>query len=86
MSEPIAGANIWRPVMERAGYQCECLGVCGKHRGRCDTFHSDATRLAVTEFPEIYGRPWAMCGDCYDRHRRKINSERPEHPPQEGLF
>ncbi len=29
MSEPIAGADLWRPVMEAAGWRCWCTGQCG---------------------------------------------------------
>ncbi|MFT2014633.1 hypothetical protein ACMA1D_02110 [Streptomyces sp. 796.1] len=32
---PIAGANIWLPVMDAAGHRCQCTGACGaKHTDR----------------------------------------------------
>lgn len=34
---PIAAADIWLPVMEAAGHQCQCTGACGKR-------HLDANR------------------------------------------
>lgn len=86
MSEPIAGANIWRPVMERAGYQCECLGACGRKHApeRCGVFHSDATRLTAASYPGLVGI-WAQCADCYDRRLKLINARKID-IPQEGLF
>ncbi|MFG3254947.1 hypothetical protein [Streptomyces sp. NPDC048172] len=43
MSEPIAYADLWRAVMEAAGFRCQCTGECGnkhaKSRGRCPREH-----------------------------------------------
>ncbi|WKK21668.1 hypothetical protein QZH56_03425 [Streptomyces olivoreticuli] len=43
MSEPIAYADLWRPVMEAAGFRCQCTGECGnkhaKAQGRCPREH-----------------------------------------------
>ncbi|MGD3107553.1 hypothetical protein [Streptomyces sp. YGL11-2] len=43
MSEPIAYAALWRPVMDAAGWRCQCTGQCGTpHRkgdGRCVREH-----------------------------------------------
>ncbi|MGG2465625.1 hypothetical protein ACO0M4_38675 [Streptomyces sp. RGM 3693] len=43
MSEPIAFANLWRPVMVTAGWRCQCTGQCGtphlKGEGRCVRGH-----------------------------------------------
>ncbi|MFJ5706986.1 hypothetical protein [Streptomyces sp. NPDC093105] len=43
MSEPITGAEVWRPVMQAAGYRCWCTGQCGnkhvKAQGRCPREH-----------------------------------------------
>ncbi|ASQ96253.1 hypothetical protein [Streptomyces sp. 11-1-2] len=43
MSEPIVYADTWRPVMEAAGYRCQCTGQCGnahvKGKGRCPREH-----------------------------------------------
>ncbi|MFE2673752.1 hypothetical protein [Streptomyces hygroscopicus] len=43
MSEPIVYATVWRPVMEAAGYRCQCTGQCGnphaKAQGRCPREH-----------------------------------------------
>ncbi|AKA05398.1 hypothetical protein SAZ_25300 [Streptomyces noursei ZPM] len=45
MSEPIAGADLWRPVMEAAGWRCWCTGQCGaphrKDEGRCPRTHDN---------------------------------------------
>lgn len=44
-------AAAWRDVMNRAAWQCECTGQCGrphlKTLGRCGVLHSTAHRLAV---------------------------------------
>ncbi|MEU8825896.1 hypothetical protein [Streptomyces sp. NPDC048636] len=43
MTEPIVYAAAWRPVMETAGYRCQCTGQCGnphtKAKGRCPREH-----------------------------------------------
>ncbi|MEU2873497.1 hypothetical protein ABZ769_30570 [Streptomyces olivoreticuli] len=43
MSEPIAYADLWRPVMQAAGFRCQCTGECGnehaKAQGRCPREH-----------------------------------------------
>ncbi|WHX19318.1 hypothetical protein QFW82_20795 [Streptomyces malaysiensis subsp. malaysiensis] len=43
MSEPIVYAAVWQPVMEAAGYRCQCTGQCGnahiKGQGRCPREH-----------------------------------------------
>ncbi|MFG3346924.1 hypothetical protein ACGF1Z_17880 [Streptomyces sp. NPDC048018] len=43
MSEPLVAAGVWRPVMEAAGYRCQCTGQCGsthaKGDGRCPREH-----------------------------------------------
>jgi hypothetical protein len=43
MSEPIAYADTWRPVMCAAGFRCQCRGECGndhkKGKGRCPREH-----------------------------------------------
>ncbi|TDC21251.1 hypothetical protein E1265_18545 [Streptomyces sp. 8K308] len=43
MSEPIAYAALWRPVMKAAGFRCQCRGECGNpHKsgqGRCPREH-----------------------------------------------
>ena len=55
---PIAGAALYRKVMDRADWQCECRGKCGKnhgheivHRnrwpGRCQKRWSRKDRLAA---------------------------------------
>ncbi|MFJ5595071.1 hypothetical protein ACIQCG_35705 [Streptomyces noursei] len=45
MSEPIAGADLWRPVMEAAGWRCWCTGQCGtphrKDEGHCPRTHDN---------------------------------------------
>ncbi|MFD9814483.1 hypothetical protein [Streptomyces sp. NPDC059080] len=47
MSEPIAYADLWRPVMEAAGWRCWCTGQCGtphrKSDGRCPRTHDGYT-------------------------------------------
>ncbi|MFG2195779.1 hypothetical protein [Streptomyces sp. NPDC048639] len=39
MSEPLVFADVWRPVVEAAGFRCQCTGQCGtrhsKTAGRC---------------------------------------------------
>lgn len=55
---PIVGAALYRKVMERADWQCECRGKCGKshghdivHKGRwpgrCRNHWSRQARLAA---------------------------------------
>lgn len=43
MSEPIVYADQWRPLVEAAGYRCQCTGACGnkhtKGNGRCERKH-----------------------------------------------
>ncbi|MFD3438816.1 hypothetical protein ACFWU3_15085 [Streptomyces sp. NPDC058685] len=43
MSEPLVYADLWRPVMEAAGFRCQCVGQCGgkhaKSQGRCPREH-----------------------------------------------
>ncbi|WP_435057222.1 hypothetical protein [Streptomyces sp. bgisy060] len=43
MSEPLGAAGVWRPVIEAAGYRCQCTGQCGnphaKTEGRCPREH-----------------------------------------------
>lgn len=43
MSEPLVFADHWRPIMQAAGYRCQCTGACGsKHAkgdGRCECEH-----------------------------------------------
>lgn len=63
----MVGAEIWRPVMERAGYRCECRGECGKRHTlenstgvmnvRCGVFHSDQHRL-VAAIATLDGGKW----------------------------
>ncbi|MFE6686586.1 hypothetical protein ACFVFQ_08910 [Streptomyces sp. NPDC057743] len=47
MSEPIIYADLWRPVMEAAGWRCWCTGQCGtphsKDGGRCPRKHDGYT-------------------------------------------
>ncbi|MFF4185765.1 hypothetical protein ACFYZ9_21480 [Streptomyces sp. NPDC001691] len=42
-SEPLARPALWRPVMEAAGFRCQCTGQCGnahiKAQGRCPREH-----------------------------------------------
>ncbi|MFE6173717.1 hypothetical protein [Streptomyces sp. NPDC056464] len=46
MSEPITGAEMWRPVIRAAGFRCQCTGQCGnahkKAQGRCPREHDHA--------------------------------------------
>ncbi|MCT9087326.1 hypothetical protein N4G70_00405 [Streptomyces sp. ASQP_92] len=43
MSEPLTGTATWRPVMQAAGFRCQCTGACGnlhaKSEGRCPHQH-----------------------------------------------
>ncbi|MEU2866375.1 hypothetical protein ABZ672_50335 [Streptomyces mirabilis] len=47
MSEPLAAVDTWRPVMEAAGFRCQCEGECGnahtKGDGRCLHEHDHYT-------------------------------------------
>ncbi|WP_151481443.1 hypothetical protein [Streptomyces albicerus] len=47
MSEPLAAVDTWRPVMEAAGFRCQCEGECGnahaKGGGRCPHEHDHYT-------------------------------------------
>ncbi|MEU4932734.1 hypothetical protein AB0G54_40645 [Streptomyces yokosukanensis] len=46
-SQPLAAVDIWWPVMEVAGYRCQCTGECGnphaKTEGRCPREHDAYT-------------------------------------------
>ncbi|MEU8688499.1 hypothetical protein [Streptomyces sp. NPDC048665] len=46
-SQPLAAVDVWRPVMEVAGYRCQCTGQCGnphvKTEGRCPHEHDHYT-------------------------------------------
>ncbi|MGW2832083.1 hypothetical protein [Streptomyces sp. NPDC001286] len=46
-SQPLAALDVWRPVMEAAGYRCQCDGECGnqhaKAGGRCPREHDGYT-------------------------------------------
>lgn len=46
-SQPLAATTTWRPVMEAAGYRCQCTGACGnphaKAQGRCPREHDAYT-------------------------------------------
>ncbi|WP_251093117.1 hypothetical protein [Streptomyces sp. Caat 7-52] len=46
-SQPLAAVNTWLPVMEAAGYRCQCAGECGnlhaKTDGRCPREHDGYT-------------------------------------------
>jgi hypothetical protein len=46
-SQPLAAVDVWRPVMEAAGYRCQCTGQCGnehaKTEGRCAREHDGYT-------------------------------------------
>ncbi|MFK4091117.1 hypothetical protein ACI2LF_43830 [Kribbella sp. NPDC020789] len=48
---PHIEARIWEDAMNKAAWQCECAGQCGrphlKTAGRCGVVHSTAQRLAV---------------------------------------
>ncbi|MGW0930315.1 hypothetical protein [Streptomyces sp. NPDC002644] len=47
MSEPLVAVETWRPVMEAAGYRCQCTGACGvphdRTEGRCHREHDGYT-------------------------------------------
>lgn len=78
---PIAAVETWRPVMEAAGWQCQCTGGCGRSHakeagGRCKTRHADTTPLLAaaakpTDNPHAdLGKPLvAYCTPCRDGHR-----------------
>lgn len=46
-SQPLAAVSVWRPVMESAGWRCQCAGECGnahaKTDGRCPREHDGYT-------------------------------------------
>ncbi|MFF9772021.1 hypothetical protein ACF1GT_36635 [Streptomyces sp. NPDC014636] len=46
-SQPLAAVATWLPVMEAAGYRCQCSGECGnahaKTDGRCPREHDGYT-------------------------------------------
>jgi hypothetical protein len=46
-STPLAAVDVWLPVMEAAGYRCQCTGECGnphaKTDGRCPREHDGYT-------------------------------------------
>ncbi|MFF4350885.1 hypothetical protein [Streptomyces sp. NPDC001530] len=46
-SQPLAALGTWRPVMEAAGFRCQCAGECGnahaKSEGRCPREHDGYT-------------------------------------------
>ncbi|MEV8318881.1 hypothetical protein AB0Q95_32470 [Streptomyces sp. NPDC059900] len=47
MSEPLTAIATWRPVMQAAGFRCQCTGSCGnphlKGGGRCPHEHDAYT-------------------------------------------
>lgn len=96
---PLAGENLWRPVVEAAGWQCQCEGGCGKTHakepgGRCKNKHRDTCLLVAS--PRIptgnplrdrTGEQVAYCPGCYDGHRRVYNrTQKAVDPPREPLF
>ncbi|MGD6753815.1 hypothetical protein [Streptomyces sp. BH105] len=46
-TEPITGTAVFNPVMQAAGYRCQCTGQCGnphrKGEGRCPHEHDGYT-------------------------------------------
>ncbi|MGW1917467.1 hypothetical protein ACWCQS_44110 [Streptomyces sp. NPDC002076] len=46
-SAPLAAVDVWLPVMESAGYRCQCAGECGnphaKTESRCPREHDGYT-------------------------------------------
>ncbi|MEU4032951.1 hypothetical protein [Streptomyces collinus] len=46
-SQPLAAVATWLPVMDAAGYRCQCAGECGnphaKTDGRCPREHDGYT-------------------------------------------
>ena len=79
---PIAAEAVWRPVMEAAGFQCQCTGGCkpeGAHKtnpgGRCKRKHEPwhhllAAPAAPTGNPhrDAMAELVAYCPACFDGH------------------
>lgn len=80
---PIAGESTWRPVMEAAGYRCQCTGGCkpeGAHTtnpgGRCKHEHKPWQHLLAAPVSPT-GDPHkdatvelvAYCVPCFDGHK-----------------
>lgn len=77
---PLAGAATWLPVMQAAGFRCQCTGGCGrshaKDKGRCRREHRTWCHLVAAP-AEPTGDPHrdavaplvAYCPNCFDGHK-----------------
>ncbi|MEU6041863.1 hypothetical protein ABZ801_41430 [Actinomadura sp. NPDC047616] len=75
---PLAGADVYAVVMDRAGWRCECEARHPRHRGRCEAEHGTAgVRLlagpthpgpdparTLRHVPAEEMRAW--CASCWD--------------------
>ncbi|PGH49312.1 hypothetical protein [Streptomyces sp. Ru87] len=66
MSEPLAAVDTWKPVMEAAGFRCQCAGECGKPHDktedRCPREHDTpaskhGSRIRLLAAPADPGMP-----------------------------
>lgn len=80
---PLLVTATWTDVMDAAGWQCQCRGVCGNHHsktaGRCPAgtqtparrlFAADPTSDTASGDPE---QLTAWCAECLDGARRAAN-------------
>ncbi|MBS2538844.1 hypothetical protein KGQ20_39470 [Catenulispora sp. NF23] len=79
---PIAAKATWLPVMQAAGFRCQCTGGCGRTHskepgGRCKHEHKPWLRLLAAPAKPT-GNPHqdatadlvAYCPTCFDGHLR----------------
>lgn len=96
---PLAAVDTWRPVMEAAGWRCQCTGGCGKTHAkepehRCKATHKPdcllvASAATPTDNPhaDTRGPLVAYCPDCYAGHKRAFNrAQKLVEAPKEPLF
>ena len=82
---PIAGEATWRPVMQAAGYRCQCTGGCGRDHakepgGRCKREHKPSCHLVASPVnptgnphKDMTGEQVAYCPTCFNGHKNKTN-------------
>ncbi|MFL6116303.1 MAG: hypothetical protein ACJ786_33860 [Catenulispora sp.] len=99
---PIAAEPVWRPVMEAAGWQCQCTGGCGRTHAkepghRCPHTHKPYRLLVASPIDptgdphrDLTGEQVAYCPTCYDGRlsaaKRAARAAAAEHEMDTPLF